>query len=274
MADSVRVPSDSISCCFRLRRRKNKREEDLISSLPDVILQHILFFIETKFAIRTSVLSKRWRHEAASTNKTLTQYTALKMMSFHLKTDMENNVPYINKWIEFAMSRKAESISLDFSFQSEYKIADSFYIYSSVKELSLQSYFVHMMPKWVVSWTSLKKLSMRCCCLQSIANILSGCPVLEWPRHIVAPQIHCLRMINSEMPCTLVDVSSLNEAKMDISFVPVKWNFEKVFPRVINLVVEMLEKLQNVENLTFGGNYLQILSLAEVSDVEGQNFDS
>ncbi|KAF2546623.1 hypothetical protein F2Q70_00023091 [Brassica cretica] len=35
---------------------------DLISTLPDVILQDILCFIPTKLAITTSLLSRRWRH--------------------------------------------------------------------------------------------------------------------------------------------------------------------------------------------------------------------
>ncbi|KAL9860361.1 putative F-box protein [Arabidopsis thaliana] len=55
-ATRVRVPSD------RNSRREIKGEVDIISSLPDVILQHILFSFQTKYAIRTSVLSKRWRH--------------------------------------------------------------------------------------------------------------------------------------------------------------------------------------------------------------------
>ncbi|EFH38517.1 hypothetical protein ARALYDRAFT_921000 [Arabidopsis lyrata subsp. lyrata] len=81
-----------IRSCRRkgLRRNPTKIKEavlDLISSLPDDILQHILSFIQTKIAIKTSLLSKRWRHvwcgtpslsfscnrvEAPFINKTLT----------------------------------------------------------------------------------------------------------------------------------------------------------------------------------------------------------
>ncbi|ESQ48098.1 hypothetical protein EUTSA_v10022252mg, partial [Eutrema salsugineum] len=177
--------------------RKIKRaveEEDSISSLPDVILQHILCFIPTKFAIRTSLLSKRWRHvwcdiprisldadicpgrcqplgrpktTADSINETLTRYTAPKTKDFYLKSTMKKNIPHINTWIKGAMSRNT--------------IPGSFYISSSVKQLTLAFYFANVIPRCSVSWTSLKKLSLRSCKLpdESLAKILSGCPILE-----------------------------------------------------------------------------------------------
>jgi hypothetical protein len=37
-------------------------EEDIISTLPDAILCHILSFLETKHAVATTILSTRWKH--------------------------------------------------------------------------------------------------------------------------------------------------------------------------------------------------------------------
>ncbi|CAE6016010.1 unnamed protein product [Arabidopsis arenosa] len=85
------------------------------------------------------------------------------------------------------------------------------------------------------------------------------------PTHIVAPHIHRLRLTNSQLPCTFVNLSSLAEARLDICIVPITRIFEADFLQ--DMVLKMLEKLQNVEKLTFEGNFLQIISLAEVRGV-------
>ncbi|XP_024015022.1 putative F-box/LRR-repeat protein At3g18150 [Eutrema salsugineum] len=307
--------------------RKIKRaveEEDSISSLPDVILQHILCFIPTKFAIRTSLLSKRWRHvwcdiprisldadicpgrcqplgrpktTADSINETLTRYTAPKTKDFYLKSTMKKNIPHINTWIKGAMSRNVENLSLNFfKFKtSKYTFPDSFYTDSFLKELKVSIFYTDMIPRGSVSWTSLKKFSLSYCRLsdESLATILSGCPVLQsltlyfcnelrvldlsnssslrtlrvdrnysapTPMQIVAPHIHCLKLMNSQLPCTLVDVSSLAEAKLDFWY----GSLHGTEADSVRKMQELLEKLHNVEKLTLGENFLQILSLPKL----------
>ncbi|KAH0880456.1 hypothetical protein HID58_067850 [Brassica napus] len=187
--------------------RRIKAAVDLISNLPDEILQHIHCFIPIKVAITTSLLSRRWKHvwceipslsldatilTAASVNKTLSHYTAPKTKSFHLKTYRREYTPHINRWIKFALSHNVENLSLDFWVNSyPYKLPDFFYNSSSFKQLNINELRVLDLRK-----------SLRLRTLQIRRN-------------------------------------------MSADFLQ-------------TMVLKMLEKLQNVEKLTFGGNFIQL----------------
>ncbi|CAH8376385.1 unnamed protein product [Eruca vesicaria subsp. sativa] len=293
---------------------------DLISLLPDEILQTILSSLETFIAVRTSILSKRWRHvwsgtpslylnlythgpEGDSINNFIERYTVRKMMSFELWAHLRDKRPYVDRWIEFAMSRNVENMTL-FVFNDgdqKYQIPDFFYINNSIRKISVNGLYSGLTIPSYVSWTSLKMLALRNFSLydECIDKIISGCPVLEslslsfclelmvldlskslslrtleiyrqtWfqgPKQIVAPHIRCLRLKDSQLPCTLVDVSSLNEARLDICF------YGPENPKDDFLQVMGLEKLQNVEKLTFRENFLKILSLAELRCVPFPSF--
>ncbi|CAA7017439.1 unnamed protein product [Microthlaspi erraticum] len=279
------------------------------TSLPDAILQqHIFSSIPTKLAIRTSVLSKRWRHvwsetpslsidchrsesDPESVNLTLARhYSSPKITSFHLAISCKAR-RNIDNLIEFAMSRNTEKLSLDFheSYTGAYSFPDSFYASCSLNQLLLESATIDSIPT-TVSWTSLKTLSLMGCVLsdESCAKILSGSPLLECltlycgelerldlsksPRvksldveilepvmEIVAPHVHRLRLSHSdESKCSLGDVSSLTEARLNIRCSK-RLGFmfddfgdpETGFANSLQvMVLETLVKLQNVEKLT------------------------
>ncbi|KAL9840096.1 putative leucine-rich repeat domain superfamily [Arabidopsis thaliana] len=222
------------------------------------------------------------------------------MVEFHLHTSVMNNIPHhINRWIELVMSRNVENLSLDLWNHDEYKFPDFFYINSSVKQLNLKLSPCDMMvPRGSVSWTSLRKLYLDSSSLsdESMAKILSGSPILEKLKlcsckalkildlsksmrlrtleincdtkeqlQIVAPYIHCLILRKSHLPCILVDVSSLVEARLNICTGSLSKTIEVDSLRV--MVLKMLEKLHNVEKLTFGVNLLKMLSTDELRGV-------
>lgn len=289
----------------KTRHRKTQRPKDVrgdfISSMPDDILRHILSFTVTISAIRTSVLSRRWRHlwreltslyiedfgpQARGINQILTNYTAPKIMSFHLGIYIhDHSTPRINSWIEFAMSRRVHDLSVTFYNRRKYIFPDFFYRSSSIRKLSIELMDRYITPGVIVSWESLRNLSLHRCLIRedSIANIISGSPKLEslalygcgvfhcldlskslsltrleienhcWdsrPTKIIAPHIHYLRLKTYET-CNLVDVSSLTEANLDVG---VKGNFDCL----LTMVLKMLAKLQNVERLTVSRSVLQV----------------
>ncbi|XP_023636920.1 F-box/LRR-repeat protein 25 isoform X2 [Capsella rubella] len=293
---------------------------DSVSSLPDHILHSILSFVPSNIAIRTSALSKRWRHvwsespylsfdqlglSPKSINETLSNYSATEITSFHLVTSLLSRIHFVNNWIGFAISHGAASLSLDFrdSLVEDYKLPDFFYTNSSVEQLLIVSSGpVGLIPSCNVSWTSLKYLSLTCCKLsdESFPKILSGCPMLESlklqsygsvkyldlskslhltrldidccssvrePTEIVAPHIHYLRL---RAQCTLIDVSSLIEANVDSSVnyhLPSNISYKEAEPLKLAIVQAMLEKLQNVDKLTLGVEFLRILSKSELHGV-------
>ncbi|CAH8269842.1 unnamed protein product [Arabidopsis lyrata] len=214
---------------------------DSISSLPDDILHRILSFFPTNFAIRTSVLSKRWGHVW---------------------------IHFVNSWIEFAISHNAEKLSLDFrdARVRDYKFPGFFYTNSSVKQLLISSGPAELIPSCTVSWTSLnltlhnydsvKYLDLSKSLYLRRLDIIC-CNTVREPMKIVAPHIHYLRLRGQ---CTLLDVSSLTEADVDSSdnYLFLSFSYYKSDSLMLVMVQAMLEKLQNVEKLTLGVDFLRL----------------
>ncbi|CAA7031684.1 unnamed protein product [Microthlaspi erraticum] len=278
---------------------------DLISSLPDEILHHIFSFVPTKLAITTSVLSKRWRHLWCETPylsfptskdyiesilKTLASHSAAKIMRFHLYVNRETCVAsqsndHVDSLIKFALSHNVEELSLVFA---------PYYTFPDVHN----NFFLGK------SWTSLRKLSLwrSICSDESFAKILIGSPMLEsltlqsctlrcidlseslrlrrldierasfapHEFHIVAPHIHYLRLIDFRTKCVLSDVPSLTEANVDTAYyLPRFWciQLDPSKDEDYQVMMQTIEKLQNVENLTVGLSFLQMLSIAEFRGV-------
>ncbi|ESQ56202.1 hypothetical protein EUTSA_v10027265mg [Eutrema salsugineum] len=291
-------------------RRRHKQKHD--------ILHQILSFVPITYAIRTSVLSKRWRHVWCKNpslyieglkptdqgiNETLTYFTAPKIMSFHLSIRRRYHpTTQLDRWIEFAISQNVQKLSLNLLLSHTYRFPELFYLCSSIKQLSLEmEYYVHnLIPTCTVSWQSLRNLSLRRCRLkdESIEKILSGCPNLvslalyychlpqridlskslsltrldinrsdcyhDGPTEIVAPHIHYLRLKISEKLLTLEDVSSLIEANLDIRI----YTYSSKDDFLQSMVLNMLEKFQNVEKLFVGVTFFRyILSHAALSGV-------
>ncbi|XP_058741912.1 F-box/LRR-repeat protein At4g14103-like [Vicia villosa] len=124
---------------------KSKRREgqDMTSDLPDSIIGHILSFLSTKQAVRTSVLSKRWIHMwtfvtklsfndrdsndsypsynnisnksvsfSKFVNRVLLHLNNATIQEFHLSLPENYDPNYINQWVSTVLNRGVKKINV------------------------------------------------------------------------------------------------------------------------------------------------------------------
>ncbi|QCD94873.1 F-box/LRR-repeat protein At3g26922-like [Vigna unguiculata] len=84
----------------RQSRRDREGKRDRLSELPDCVLIHIMEFMDTKHAVQTCVLSKRWKD----------LWKHLTTLAFN--TFFFNNVVNFKKFVSHVLSKRDDSISL------------------------------------------------------------------------------------------------------------------------------------------------------------------
>ncbi|KAL7612349.1 hypothetical protein Lser_V15G05894 [Lactuca serriola] len=188
-------------------------EEDGISALPDYLLVEILSRLpSTKDAIRTGILSKRWKHLWTSVHtlifkhsddpltqsrqnpnsmsdfisfveKTLTQCRQLKLKKFdvYITYDIRFDSQF-NNWIRYAISRSVEELKFKFWYrglETEFLLDQFFFISSCFRDLTLEGCILN--PTGPIIWKNLRSLCIFNAKLDEdlIENMLSGSPVLQ-----------------------------------------------------------------------------------------------
>ncbi|XP_055960841.1 F-box/LRR-repeat protein 25-like isoform X2 [Mercurialis annua] len=267
----------------KANRRLKSVGEDRISELPDAIIIHILSLLpSTKLCAKTCVLSKRWQHlwtyvpnitlsqydfpynERKNiikrvVNETLAFHSSSKLNNFSIKiSDLQELYPSIESWLQLAVGRAVESLTLEFSGSSTCYLLPQF-LYSNSNIRSLTTKFCKFVPDERISWSALKELSIRQSTLtdEDIQNILYGTPLLEdlqlnychgiklldlslkpklknlvinvkefyfegceFELKIVGPYVETLKLYwtRDNLRCKLMNMSSLVKATLDIEF--------------------------------------------------------
>ncbi|KAI3951811.1 hypothetical protein MKW92_009209, partial [Papaver armeniacum] len=186
-----------------LKGQNNMSEAvDRISNLPGSILHHILSFVDTRNAARTSVLSKRWMHIWRSipilkfqnynsrnpdtfinfVDKTLEFHNETNIQKFSLSSDAYLNEPRIEKWISTVISHNVEDFSLRLNRRDVVSMPSDFYTCESLTSLKLLSSTDYCFPKYI-SFPRLKRFILTGAKFRDECwneQLFSSCPVLQY----------------------------------------------------------------------------------------------
>ncbi|OVA14426.1 F-box domain [Macleaya cordata] len=99
---------------MKTRNSPFHNNEDRISNLPEVLIHHILSFIDMKYAVQTSVLSRRWRYIWASL-PTLILRSYLFRLPHWSNTHVEGFVDFVDRVLMLRDSSNIHSIRLDWN---------------------------------------------------------------------------------------------------------------------------------------------------------------
>ncbi|XP_076948701.1 F-box/LRR-repeat protein 25-like [Bidens hawaiensis] len=196
-------------------------DKDRISKLPDCLLSQILGRLpNTRYAIRTGTLSKRWKHIwtsvpnlvfihphpislkvnpsfFSSVDKTLTQRQQLRLKKFKLHSNYSPRFEsQVNSWLHYAIHCNVEDLFLKLyglDRINKFSLDQVFLSSSCFTDLSLAGCMFD--PTRAVSWQNLTSLCISYVSLDEdlIENILAGSPALET---LEMKNCYCYRYLN------------------------------------------------------------------------------
>ncbi|KAG8363739.1 hypothetical protein BUALT_Bualt19G0053600 [Buddleja alternifolia] len=205
---------------------------DRLSELPESLIVQILSLLPTEEAVRTGVLSTRWKNHwnhidkldfmydieepspgalesfISFVDRTLMQCNSPKIQKFSLLAflfheDFDHKV--LDRWLQWVCSRNVECIQVEVPGIS-YTNPEWFYHNSSLVKLRIFDCNVTILGN--VRWTSLRSLTLSYVTAEDdqIAKILWDCPVLE---NLILFEVTNFRRLNI-MSLSLVKLTVVN----------------------------------------------------------------
>ncbi|KAB2605518.1 F-box/LRR-repeat protein [Pyrus ussuriensis x Pyrus communis] len=238
--------------------------KDRISELPDPVLCRMLSLIPTKYAVRTSVLSKRWKNvwvfvpnidlddeneHFYRRNRDTNDYVRFSMFvdrvlflhetdihKFRLHCSNVEDFAPIEGWIRSAIGRNAVEFDLlveSFTNQN-FKLPQSIFMYKKLVVLKVNSNCLSYVPPKSGCFRSLKFLHVTFCFLdnESAGNLFSCCPAVEdlTIHGDVGP-----RVLNFKISAT--ELKKLRIRLRDVALIGVVNNFSVSAPKLETLDV-------------------------------------
>ncbi|XP_020688312.2 F-box/FBD/LRR-repeat protein At1g13570-like [Dendrobium catenatum] len=256
------------------------RGEDRISNLPESVLQSILTMMPLKSAIRTDVLSKKWRN--------LWKYSLYTATALDFGDDLANNlsatdfVETVNRYLSLHASKKLERFHLFFSpfdlFASDIERWISYAIGKGVRYLDIdlsQGEFSHGRSPFdlpsLFDCDTLIDLSLCCCNFKSPLNLsnFGGLQSLSLSHSNISEEM--LQTILTE--CSLLESLSLRSCKQlgAISIMVPNLKLKRLIIRdcqsfdLLEINAPKLQSFHYFGRLCIQTNLLNISSLKDVS---------
>ncbi|KAL1317030.1 hypothetical protein HN51_069144 [Arachis hypogaea] len=187
----------------RLNRRKEENKGTNISDLPNALICEILSNLPTKEAIRTSVLSKQWRHqwkniykfelkeESHDRREDFKDFVkrllrgcnnSLGLKKFCLSCDVGEDAALINIWLMAFISSGIEELILDFeSVTEQLYFPEGVFDSPTLKKFHLSMPFALILPL-NYNFKNLKELTLKHVVFQdapSTQQLFSSCRSLQ-----------------------------------------------------------------------------------------------
>ncbi|XP_071937476.1 putative F-box protein At1g49610 [Coffea arabica] len=308
---------------------------DRISALPNKILVHILSFLTMDEAVATGILSKRWEYLWTEIpnlvyikmdekkneyypegflkfiGETLQFHTCTRIKNFMVKFFYRDRyIDYFDTWVGFALKNRAEELSLISVLEgSRYTRAMFYRLYTLRRKLCTNSVLTKLelslctfAPNSLISWKSLKSLSLGCVKLQEsiLQTIQLGSPRLEYLElkhftgletinitsqsvkklvlrdyhvneyygdfHNPALKVSCPNVCSLEVLGCLETILQLTDTTFQVE-ANLDFNLREIgsvtYENCQKMVQSLLESLGSVEKLSIGSWFLQVLSTME-----------
>lgn len=198
---------DASSLILNPKRQKLDGGEEVegssksLSNLPDVVIQKIISLLETKDAIRTSILSKRWEYLWTSipnlnfykglfaarsplvniVERALLLRGPADIETFDLTFPVLDDACRVNAWIDATVRCNVKKLYLYLhSLKEPFYLPHSLFTSTTLVAAELDIPFLFKAPS-TVCFSSLRTLSLRSIVFSddSTQQLFSGCPVLE-----------------------------------------------------------------------------------------------